>query len=57
MSSLSDRLTQVTEAVTGQHTMSNEVPFDPTSTQFPTRKELKPIEGAPAGAYVALIIL
>lgn len=53
-----DRLTQVADAVTGQKTASsNEIPFDPTSTAFPSRKELKPIEGAPAGAYVTLLIL
>ena len=46
------RLTQIKDFLTGNKT-ATEVPFDPDSTKFPTRKELSQIQqasGAPPEA-------
>jgi hypothetical protein len=46
MSSVSKRLSQVASAL-GAKKSPNEVPWDPDTTDFPTRKNLPPIPGAP----------
>jgi hypothetical protein len=46
MSSVSKRLSQVASAI-GAKKSPNEVPWDPDHTDFPTRKNLPPIPGAP----------
>lgn len=48
-STAQSRLTQVKDFLTFNKTATT-APFDPDSTIFPTRKDLPPIPGAPAGA-------
>ena len=43
------RLTQIKDLLTMEITATN-IPWDPDSTKFPTRKELPEIPGAPKGA-------
>ena len=43
------RLTQVKDFLTLKKTVTS-IPFDPNSNNFPTRKELPSIPGAPNGA-------
>ncbi|KAL2828400.1 hypothetical protein BDW59DRAFT_178828 [Aspergillus cavernicola] len=47
-----DRLSKVVDAFTGRSTVQdpNQLPWNPDSSQFPSRKELPKIEGAPDGA-------
>lgn len=47
---ISRRLGQATGFLTGGNQSSEQLPWNPDATRFPTRKELPKIPGAPEGA-------
>lgn len=49
MSSIHQRLAQTAAIITGRKS-SDQLPWDPDSSNFPRRKDLPKLDGAPEGA-------